>query len=635
MMKWNITDTEIEVVEKLLLPENCHFADDAKEVIRYWKSTDVSACPGSGKTTVLLAKLKLIADRMPLENGTGICVLSHTNVAVNEIKSKLAEYADKIISYPNFIGTIQSFIDKFITFPYLKSIINEPLQVVDDVAYAEHLYRLIISNKNKYGKLFYFIKMRCENSGSQYKDIFDYVKDLYLENDALYRKGEYKSLASSKSNSAIQYKKAKEELLLSHGILTYKDAYQYGMLALSQRKDMSSLLCKRFSYVFIDEFQDCSQMQREVLSCIFNKTKCCVFKIGDPDQAIYVGDRDNPKDWKPSENALHIASSNRYSQEIANVLSPLKSGKHDICSLRGEIGVTPTLIIYDDNTRNHVIDAFVFLLDKHKLTDPNGIYKAIGWIKNESAKGIKIGDYWKDYNATDKLQSENSYWGMIEVICEVLKQGKLYKAESVVRKLMCMIVNYLGCKDSDGHSFTYSSIKKTLDGKYHHIYREKVLVLTLLPKYEAAGVDSIIREIVNDIFGRDDIFERFPKYFMDESYKSKSKSLNNNICCFKRRKIQFSTVHKVKGETHDATLYLETETKGSSDLKRVLPYLKGTKPGTSPIYNYSRKCVYVGFSRPKKLLCVAMHENTYNQSGNVFSSWEIFDCRNWIASITM
>ena len=122
MLDWNITDNEIEVVEKLLLPENCHFADDAKEVIRHWKSTDISACPGSGKTTVLLAKLKLIADRMPLENGTGICVLSHTNVAVNEIRLKLTEYADKITSYPNFVGTIQSFIDKFITFPYLKSI---------------------------------------------------------------------------------------------------------------------------------------------------------------------------------------------------------------------------------------------------------------------------------------------------------------------------------------------------------------------------------------------------------------------------------------------------------------------------------------------------------------------------------
>ena len=621
MMEWNITDAEIEVVEKLL--------------IRYWKSTDVSACPGSGKTTVLLAKLKLLVDRMPLENGTGICVLSHTNVAVNEIKLKLAEYADKIISYPNFVGTIQSFIDKFITFPYLKSITEQPLQVVDDITYANHLYGLIHKDMTKYRKLCNLIKMRFGKSGAQYKDIFDFIKDLYLKNGALYQSGVYKSLAKAGNDSATQYNKAKEELLLSHGILTYKDAYQYGIFALSQRTDLPSLLCKRFRYVFIDEFQDCNQIQREILSCIFDETECCVFKIGDPDQAIYVGDRDNPEDWKPSENALHIASSNRYSQEIADVLSPLRTGSHHICSLRETTGIIPTVIIYDDNTRNRVIDEFVSLLDKHNLTDPYGIYKAIGWIKNESAAGIKIGDYWEDYNATDKLKSENRYWGMIEAVCEELKQGKLYRGEDIIRRLICMIVNYLGCRDSDGHTFTYSSIKKILDSKYHHIYREKVLVLTYLSEYESASVDSIIREMVNGIFGRDGIFERLPKYFMDESYKSKSKSLNNNICCFKRRKIQFSTVHKVKGETHDATLYLETETKGSSDLKRVLPYLKGTKPGTSPIYNYSRKCVYVGFSRPKKLLCVAIHENTYNQSGNVFSSWEIFDCRNWIASITM
>ena len=88
-----------------------------------------------------------------------------------------------------------------------------------------------------------------------------------------------------------------------------------------------------------------------------------------------------------------------------------------------------------------------------------------------------------------------------------------------------------------------------------------------------------------------------------------------------------STIHKVKGETHDATLYLETEIQRSSDLKRVFPYYNGTKLGTSPLYNYSRKCAYVGFSRPRKLLCVAIHENTYEQSGNAFSSWGIYDCR--------
>lgn len=625
MLDWNITDNEIEVVEELLLPENCHFADDAKKVIRYWKSTDISACPGSGKTTVLLAKLKMIADRMPLENGAGICVLSHTNVAVNEIKSKLTEYADRITSYPNFVGTIQSFIDKFITFPYLKSITNQPLQVVDDIMYAKYIYKLLQKEITKYKKLYNLINMRFDKGEAKYEDIFDFIKDLYLKNGDLYQRGSYKSLAKAGSDSATQYHKAKDELLLEHGIFTYKDAYQYGMYVISQRKDLSSLLCKRFCYVFIDEFQDCDQIQREVLSSIFNKTKCCVFKIGDPDQAIYINDRENPEDWKPSEPTLHIASSNRYSQEIADILSPLKSDKQRICSLRGKVGIPPTVIIYNDDTRNHVIGAFVFLLDKYGLTDPNGIYKAIGWIKNESAKGIKVGDYWEGYNATDKLKSENRYWGIIDSICEELKQGKLYKAENLVSRLMYMIVNYLDCKNSKGQYFTYSSIKKILDSTYHQIYREKVISLTCLDEYEPTLIDHIIREMVNEIFAKDDVFNRLPKDFMEKNDKNKTKS-SNNVCIFNGRKIQFSTVHKVKGETHDATLYLETETKNSSDLKRVLPYLNGTKPGTSQLYSYSRKCVYVGFSRPRKLLCVAIHKDTYDKNKNAFKSWEIHCC---------
>ncbi len=93
--------------------------------------------------------------------------------------------------------------------------------------------------------------MKFDKSGSQYKDIFDYIKDLHLVNGALYRKGERNRLAKAESDSAKQYNMAKDELLLQHGILTYKDAYQYGMRALFQRKDLSSLLCKRFSYVFI------------------------------------------------------------------------------------------------------------------------------------------------------------------------------------------------------------------------------------------------------------------------------------------------------------------------------------------------------------------------------------------------
>ena len=139
MMEWQISDQDIQAVEEILLPHGAQFPEDARNVIRCWHSTNVAACPGSGKTTVLLAKLKLLADRMPLENGAGICVLSHTNVAVNEIKNRLSDYVDRLLSYPNYIGTIQSFIDRFVTMPYLRNVSGRNVQVVDGFTYAQHM----------------------------------------------------------------------------------------------------------------------------------------------------------------------------------------------------------------------------------------------------------------------------------------------------------------------------------------------------------------------------------------------------------------------------------------------------------------------------------------------------------------
>lgn len=39
-----IDDKELEIVESILLGKGWHFANDAKDVIRCWKSVDVAAC---------------------------------------------------------------------------------------------------------------------------------------------------------------------------------------------------------------------------------------------------------------------------------------------------------------------------------------------------------------------------------------------------------------------------------------------------------------------------------------------------------------------------------------------------------------------------------------------------------------
>ena len=56
-------------------------------------SRDFNAVPGSGKTSLLAAKLLLLAKKWPYAR-RGICVLSHTNVARDEIAQRLAVTTD-------------------------------------------------------------------------------------------------------------------------------------------------------------------------------------------------------------------------------------------------------------------------------------------------------------------------------------------------------------------------------------------------------------------------------------------------------------------------------------------------------------------------------------------------------------
>lgn len=633
MKGWTVSEEEIQEVEKLLLKEGCRFADDAKQVICCWNSTDVSACPGSGKTTVLLAKLKIIADRMPLENGAGICVLSHTNVAVDEIKSKLAAYAERLMGYPNYIGTIQTFIDRYIAFPYLSSFTKETLQVVDDRTYAQHLWAVVTTSSKSYGTLASFIRQRYQRGNSNTSDIVDFVSGLTLKCGDLYHKSQRDRLAGSSAPSAKQYAAVKLDLLENEGLITYYDAYRYAFEAVERRPDLKGLLSGRFRFVFVDEFQDCSKEQRDILETVFDKTICSIMRIGDPDQAIYNSDREKTIDWVPEGNVLTIASSNRYSQEIADILTPLRSGKTQITSLRGASGIHPTIIIFNEDSRQKVIGSFISLLEKHQITDPDGIYKIVGWVKSETNKGLKISDYWNGYRADTGALAETKYWSMINAICDELTKGRIYKVESVFRKLLVQVLKFHNCKDDNGNAFTYSSVKRRLDEKYHDVYREALLRMVSLSVYSCDAVNHVVRVTINIMLGSNDkpvdAFKTLPHYFMEDGIAARTRYESSNIIrdSFRGRKIQVSTIHKVKGETHDATLYLETVNNRKSDLVRVAPYYKGTKPGTTQMDKYSRKCVYVGFSRPSKLLCVAMSATTYEAAWKDFSGWEVYDCR--------
>ena len=89
------------------------------------------------------------------------------------------------------------------------------------------------------------------------------------------------------------------------------------------------------------------------------------------------------------------------------------------------------------------------------------------------------------------------------------------------------------------------------------------------------------------------------------------------------------TIHSVKGETHDATLVLETQYH-QNDLQQMLPYLidpSMDQPTTVRNIEFMRK-LYVAVSRPRHLLCLAIHNDHISDSQRTELSelgWNICD----------
>ena len=180
------------------------------------------------------------------------------------------------------------------------------------------------------------------------------------------------------------------------------------------------------------------------------------------------------------------------------------------------------------------------------------------------------------------------------------------------------------------------TMKKLLDDKYRESYCQWIYEMSRMQKIERCSVDQMVRQRINELLrindpSRPDIFTALPEFFLEEATGVNFVDISEKnvlIDPIRGRRIVFDTIHGVKGETHDATLYLETDRQGASDLNRILPYFGVGRCGSSNLYDSSRKLAYVGMSRPKKLLCVAMQAATYEKSNGVFDTdWEVIDLR--------
>jgi DNA helicase-2/ATP-dependent DNA helicase PcrA len=236
----------------------------------------LKACPGSGKTEVVGIKSAYEIAGWK-EKFSGIAVLSFTNNAAKEIADRIKRFGGtKAIQHPHFIGTIDSWLHGYILHPFAHKLTGYIGKNSDNS------YRLV-DNEEHYDFL------------SPFQTILSYkpfkvawVNDYYFECStptAIQSQSRYLDLTSVPAAEKITLQDNKKRFLKA-GLATYSDAefLCYGLL--KSNTFILKNFVKRFPIIIIDECQDLSNNQLEILK-LLNLNGAIIHFVGDNNQSIY------------------------------------------------------------------------------------------------------------------------------------------------------------------------------------------------------------------------------------------------------------------------------------------------------------------------------------------------------------
>lgn len=697
------TDEEIKIAHDILLKDKKPFDSNKVNIIKEDSSCYVQACPGSGKTTTLLAKLIILANKMPLPEGKGICVLTHTNVAIDEIKAKLGTKADVLFRYPNFFGTIQTFLHKYVTAAALHYFYGSQITYVDnDVANAVLLKRYdTLPFNNKLKKLIYAHVVSkahiietdeieilggidiltsanvIKNTGkrvSKYdfqlgkydwnkipKDKKELIrtkkdniiawqgKELILSFQADWLNNKIYTDTNQigmETEAGAEYIKLKEEMF-AEGILSFDDAYDLAFRYIHE-KDLcfSDFSDKRFQYLFVDEVQDCDNRQVELIKKIFADDKVIIQRFGDYCQAIYDGEEKEGTENNElkGDNVLYIHDSNRFGENIAKPLRTLcMENNHKLHGNPDVHSAKPIIITYEDPLS--VLPKYANLLSitsipemgdcsvleiakKERAEDPlhRVNLKACGWVGKKGATNKKrlIESYFPAFEKKNVKQrvEGNSFEDFI------LKNPKKNVKDCAISIIQGILKVLDLCDVKNGsRRYTRTSLLEFLqatDVEQKDMFLQELMSWSLLitqchsDKDIRQIKDTIYQYIVNTllpIFAKS-ITQEATEFFNTVNSGTQDGQVvgQGDVYVKDGVEIEVATIHAVKGETHASTLYLETSYFGKHESERLSAQFKGIPYiGADERTLSSLKVAYVGMSRPRYLLCVAIQKDRFDK----------------------
>ena len=645
-----ITDDDIRYAESILLEDDQSFDEERRDFIKNMQTIDLQAVPGSGKTTALLAKLVILETKLPLEGGVGILVLSHTNAAIDEIKHRIQSYCPKLFAYPNFIGTIQSFVDTFLAIPYYSNIFKRKISRLDNEIYEEFALRRYFNLKDINYSAFNWLKRK--NDPEKYFLNLRFDQDLNLV-EGLHGNVCLQNKNEKSSQSYLCLRDIKIDILRS-GCLHFDDAYiiaEESIIATG----ILEILQKRFPFVFVDEMQDMGQHQYELIEKLFHRNNCdCILqRVGDINQAIYnLGKSDANSIWQQRETTLPLANSHRLSPNISNIVNRLAISAVDYAVQGNNHNaiLRPHILCFNDDNIKEVIPFFSRLVHQYRNQKklPNfgkkpikAIAWNINWKEDEASRKdtskLRLEDYFPSFDS-NMNRPKIDYKCLKEYLINYSKDiNALAPVRKNILNAFIKILRMENIKDNSPNNPRFYTKRKLLnklrDENEEFYAKFKLKIYQWSFGVVEGNIDDVLGGVKSFIPELLKLFEysvnNCQSFIADEDTREIEdieSTVQSNSYYEDGFEIDITSVHSAKGQTHCATLYLESYYHGYESKKLKDFFLGGEIDLSKSRQVEASKMMYVGFSRPMDLLCFAVHEDRLNDLRESFGNdWEIID----------
>ncbi|EOZ5834310.1 UvrD-helicase domain-containing protein [Enterococcus faecium] len=313
---------------------------DSKTTIKPNQEFKIEAGPGAGKTEWLIAHIINVVQNSDILFSTRkVACITYTNTAVENILNRLGTSLSNRVE----VTTIHSFLYRYVIKPY-SSFIPQKYHVnisklnghEDPFISYKHLKEWLadnsfdklkhpstknqlLYNEQNYALRNWLLSMRCTLTESSAQFRCDNSKAFY----------EGKRLISNNNLSIlneelINYKK----LYWASGYFDHEDILFFSHVLIEHNPFILKVLCAKFPYLFIDEFQDTNPVQSFFVNK-FRESKGIVGVIGDKAQAIYGFQGADPSQFEKfaitEQYSYEILDNHRSSTDIVNFLNVIRT----------------------------------------------------------------------------------------------------------------------------------------------------------------------------------------------------------------------------------------------------------------------------------------------------------------------